>query len=115
MRDPAERLRDILEAIQRIARHAERGRSVFHADELVQVWIVHHIQIIGEAAAKLGRDFHTAHPVLPWPQIVAMRNVLVHAYFGVDEDEVWNVVERELPKMHAAVLVLLREIEPPPA
>jgi uncharacterized protein with HEPN domain len=78
VRDPTERLRDILEAIQRIARHAGQGRTAFDTDELIQVWIVHHLQIIGEAAAKLGRDFHAAHPVLPWPQIVAMRNVLVH-------------------------------------
>ncbi|MBL2912045.1 DUF86 domain-containing protein, partial [Klebsiella pneumoniae] len=77
MRDPKERLRDILEAIARIERYASRGREAFEHDELIQVWIFHHIQIIGEAAANLGRDFHEAHQEVPWPQIVAMRNVLV--------------------------------------
>ncbi len=110
MRDPAERLRDILEAIERIARQAARGRGAFDADELIQVWIVHHLQIIGEAAAKLGREFHVAHPVLPWPQIVAMRNVLVHNYFGIDRDEVWNVVERDLPVMETAISGLLERL-----
>jgi uncharacterized protein with HEPN domain len=97
MRDPQERLRDILDAITRIERYAARGRDAFDQDELIQVWIVHHLQIIGEAAAQLGRNFHDAHPAVPWPQIVAMRNILVHEYFGVDLREVWNAVERDLP------------------
>jgi len=39
---------------------------------------VHHIEIIGEAAGRLGRTFHDSHPEVAWPQVVAMRNVLVH-------------------------------------
>lgn len=74
MRDPTERLRDILEAIVRIERYAARGREAFERDELIQLWIVHHLHVIGEAAVQLGRDFHAAHPELPWPQIVAMCN-----------------------------------------
>ena len=65
MRDPQERLRDILDAITRIERYAARGRDAFDQDELIQVWIVHHLQIIGEAAAQLGRKFHDAHPAVP--------------------------------------------------
>ena len=83
MRDPQERLRDILDAIARIERYAARGREAFEQDELIQVWIVHHLQVIGEAAAQLGQNFHDAHPEVPWPQIVAMRNILVHKYVGV--------------------------------
>jgi uncharacterized protein with HEPN domain len=65
MRDPQERLRDILDAIARIERYAARGRHAFDQDELIQVWIVHHLQIIGEAAAQLGRDFHDAQHTRP--------------------------------------------------
>ncbi|CDM66718.1 HepT-like ribonuclease domain-containing protein [Pyrinomonas methylaliphatogenes] len=111
MRDPKERLRDILEAIVRIERYASRGREVFEGDELIQVWIFHHIQIISEAAANLGRDFHEAHPEVPWPQIVAMRNVLVHEYFGVDLGEVWKTVERDLPALKLAIERLLQWLE----
>ncbi|MEJ5349028.1 MAG: DUF86 domain-containing protein [Desulfosoma sp.] len=111
MRDPKERLRDILDAIARIERYASRGREAFEQDELIQVWIFHHIQIIGEAAANLGRTFHEAHPEVPWSQIVAMRNVLVHEYFGVDLGEVWKTVERDLPAFKGAVEALLRQLE----
>ncbi|MEW6356841.1 MAG: DUF86 domain-containing protein [Planctomycetota bacterium] len=111
MRDPKERLQDIMDAIARIERHAARGREAFERDELIQVWIVHHLQVIGEAAARLGQDFHDAHPELPWIQVVAMRNVLVHEYFGVDFEEVWKTVERDLPKLKRTIGTLLRELE----
>lgn len=71
----------------------------------------HHIQIVGEAAAKLGRDFYEAHPEVPWPLIVAMRNVLVHEYFGVDLGEVWKTVERDLPAFKRSIEELLRRLE----
>lgn len=99
MTDPRERILDMLEAIERIERHAAKGRAEFEKDELIQSWMVHHLQIVGEAAAKLGRDFLEQHSSIPWPQIVAMRNVLVHNYFGVDLEEVWRVVERDLPEL----------------
>ena len=107
MREPQERLRDILDAIAGIERYAARGRDAFDQNELIQVWIVHHLQIIGEAAAQLSRKFHDAHPEVPWPQIVAMRNILVHEYFGVDLGEVWNAVERDLPGFKLAIEGLL--------
>ena len=81
MRDKAERLHDILDAIAHIHRYAEQGRTAFESDELIQVWVVHHLQILGEAASQLGRDFHEANENVPWPQIVAMRNILVHRYY----------------------------------
>jgi uncharacterized protein with HEPN domain len=97
----------LLDAIAGIERYAARGRDAFDQDELIQVWIVHHLQIIGEAAAQLGRDFHDAHPEVPWPQIVAMRNILVHEYFGVDLGEVWNAVEHDPPGFKRAIEGLL--------
>jgi len=99
MKDPKERLLDMLEAIERIERYGAKGRSAFEQDELIQNWFVHHLQIIGEAAARLGREFHEAHPEIPWAQVVAMRNILVHDYFGVDLEEIWRAVEQDLPEL----------------
>lgn len=111
MRDPRERLRDILEAIAAIERYAARGAETFRRDELVQVWILHHLLIIGEAAARLGREFHDSHREVPWARIVAMRNILVHQYFGVDLDEVWNTVEGDLPAFKQALENLTRMLK----
>ena len=99
MRIIKERFLDMLEAIQRIDKYAERGRPAFVSDELIQTYIVHNLQILGEAAAKIPTDQQSQYPELPWPKMVGMRNVLVHNYFNIDLDIVWQVVESELPAL----------------
>ena len=114
MRDIRERLRDILEAIERMERHALKGRKAFDEDELIQTWMVHHLEIIGEAATKLGRDFHERYTQVPWPQITAMRNTLVHEYFGIDLDEVWATLEHDLPVLKHQIETILNDLDYPP-
>ena len=97
MRSDRERLLDIVEAIERIEKYLVKGRQAFEHDELLQTWVVHHIQIIGEAATKLSENFRAAHADVPWAEIVAMRNILVHDYFRIDTEIVWQVVERDIP------------------
>ncbi|MHC1759914.1 MAG: DUF86 domain-containing protein [Negativicutes bacterium] len=99
MRIIEERFLDMLEAIQRIEKYAGRGRKAFVSDELIQTYIVHNLQILGEAAAKIPADQQIQYPDLPWPKMVGMRNVLVHHYFNIDLDIVWQVVENELPEL----------------
>jgi len=111
MRDPKERLLDMLDAIERIEKYASKGRTAFEQDELIQTWMVHHLQILGEAAAKVGREFHEQHPSILWPQVIAMRNVLVHDYFGVDLEEIWRVIERDLPELKNKLKNLIGELE----
>jgi uncharacterized protein with HEPN domain len=108
VRDDTGRLRDILEAIHRIDRHVQKGRHEFDEDELIQVWIVHHLQIIGEAARGLSSDFRSTHPEVPWTDVVAMRNLLVHEYFGVDLQEVWETTVNDLPRLREFVEKMLR-------
>jgi uncharacterized protein with HEPN domain len=99
MRDERERLVDILEAIEKIEKYASQGKDEFERNELVQMWIVHHLQIIGEAASRLSGDFKEAHPDVAWKQIIGMRNILVHGYFEIDLEIVWAVVEDHLPEL----------------
>jgi uncharacterized protein with HEPN domain len=113
MRNPKERLKDILDAIAKIERYAARGQEAFEQEELIQTWVLYHIQLIGEAAAQLGKAFHQAHPEIPWAQIVAMQNVLVREYFGVDLQEVWRTVERDLPALKNQIEVLVKQLEDP--
>jgi len=108
MRDDSERLRDIMEAIERIEVYAARGREVFEHDELIQTWVVHHLQIIGEAARGLSDEFRASHEVIPWREIITMRNILVHDYFHVNTTEVWNTVERDLPGLKSSMASIAR-------
>ncbi len=109
MRGDRERLFDIHEAIQRIERYAIQGRAALTRDELIQTWMVHYLQIIGEAARALSADFRERHPEIPWAHIIGMRNILVHRYFGIDIDAVWSAVERDLPELKGQIEAILAE------
>jgi uncharacterized protein with HEPN domain len=88
MRDDRERVLDIREAIEKIESVTARGKDVFYRDELVQVWVIHHLQIIGEAVRGISPEYRIVHPEIPWSEIIGMRNILVHHYFGIDKDAV---------------------------
>ena len=100
MRDDRERLLDIRETIENIQKYAVRGKDDFNEDELIQTWVLHHIQILGEAAARISDEFQEQHLDIPWFKIVGMRNILVHGYFKIDVNAVWSVVENDLPTLY---------------
>ena len=59
--------------------------------------LVKDIEIIGEAASRVSQDFRATHPQLPWADIVGMRNRLIHAYFDINLDRVWDTIKKDLP------------------
>ena len=111
MRDPKERLRDILEAIAAIERHLGGGKAAFERNELLQSWFLRHLQIIGEAARRLPPELQALATRIPWPKIIGMRNVLVHGYFDIDTEIVWQAVTRDLPRLKPQVQHLLDGME----
>jgi len=111
VRDATERLRDVLEAIADIERYAARGHRAFEDDELVQSWIVRHLQVIGEAARALSQEVRDRIPGVPWSKIIGTRHILVHEYFSADTEVVWDVVTRDLPGLRRAIEGALRTLE----
>lgn len=99
MRAARECLEDVLNAIAQIEKYSSLGREAFDEDETIQVWMVHFIQIIGEACAKLPKSLRNRHPEVPWEDIITMRHVLVHEYFDIEYDEVWCVIQYDLPNL----------------
>lgn len=110
MRREKERLLDILEAIERIEKYAEEGKDAFEADELIQTWIVHHITIIGEACRSLPNEFQARYANIPWADIIGMRNILIHHYFGIDADAVWAVVEHDIPELKLNIEAIIKNL-----
>ena len=77
MRDDRERLLDMLEAIQKIEQYAHDETFSSQNENLVEVWMIHHLQIIGEAAAKVSKGLREKHPEVAWGGMIGMRHVLV--------------------------------------
>lgn len=103
-------LRDIVEAVDTIdAFLTGRSREDFAADELLRSAVLHKLTIIGEAAARLPRERRERQSGIPWPKIVGFRNVIVHVYFGVNWDIVWQAATVEAPALRSVVMGILND------
>jgi uncharacterized protein with HEPN domain len=81
----------------------------FERDDLIQNAVMRQIQIIGEAARKVSSEYQSAHPEVPWRDVISMRNRLVHEYFRILPGRVWDVVEKHVPEL----VQLLEPLVPP--
>jgi uncharacterized protein with HEPN domain len=91
------RLQHMLDAARAALSFAEgREREDLETDQQLAFALVKAVEIIGEAAARVSPDGQAGRPEIPWAQIVGMRNVLVHAYFDIDYDQLWETVRRDL-------------------
>ncbi len=100
-------LRHVLDAIAAIESFTPEGRDRFIADLMTQSAVVRQIEIIGEAVKQLSATVTTSEPSVPWRQIAGTRDRLIHAYFRVDLDAVWSMVQDDLPQLKADVLRML--------
>jgi uncharacterized protein with HEPN domain len=105
-KDPAVRLGDIVENIDRIERHLVGilNEQVFENDQMVYDAVERCLERISEAATKLGSDAELLCPGVPWAQIRALGNVLRHEYDLVQSVRLWYTVQDDLPKLRAAVV-----------
>ena len=101
-------LSDIVGAADQIATFlANATAETFQASDLLQSAVLHKLSVIGEAAARIPAPLAARHPEVPWRQIVAFRNVLIHAYFGLDWDVVWRAATIRCPELRARVAAIL--------
>ncbi len=109
-RDDRLRLLDIRAAIDDIERHVGgRSKQAFITDDTSIDAVAYRLVIIGEAVAHLPADLLAKETTIPWSEIRALRNRLVHAYFGIDLDIMWSIVNNDLVPLRAAVERLLRQ------
>ncbi len=104
-------LSDIIEALDHISAFtAGADFETFQESEMMRSAVVQKLAIIGEAVARLPEHLKRNHPEVPWPQIAAFRNILVHAYFGIDWEEIWRVVFRRCPALRAQIGPILSSL-----
>ena len=106
--EPRDYLQHILvEADYLATRSACLSFEGFMADETLRRAFVRSLEIIGEAAKKVPDDFRAQHPAIAWRAMAGMRDRLIHDYFGVDFELVWDVVQHHVPTLRAQVAAIL--------
>ena len=94
------RLMHMIEAAEAACRFASgRSRGDLDTDQMLAFAVVRAIEILGEAASKVSPATRNVTPAVPWTSIISMRNRLVHAYFDIDAEIVWNCATKELPAL----------------
>ena len=109
-REWAFRIHDILKSIDKIENYLE-GMTIasFQKNDLVIDAVVRNFEIIGEASKNIPLAFRRSHSEIPWDQMNAMRNILIHEYFGVDIKIVWYTAKKNLPLLRKELVKLLEE------
>ena len=105
-----------LEHMLEMARNIQIEKSRHSFEEILNDRILFYglskmTEIIGEAAYKLTHDFIDTHPELPWKEIIGMRHILVHGYFQISPEDLWETVQNDIPSMIPFLEGYLRELK----
>jgi len=103
-------LEDILEAAQRIRHYtSEMGLKEFSNDLKTFDAVVRNLEVVGEATKKIPQTIRSKRPQVEWKRIAGLRNILIHEYFAVDAEIVWDILKNKLPLLEKEVRGLLKE------
>lgn len=105
-------LRDILDHVEMAARFAAGTTfDEFCDNDEKSLAVIRALEVIGEAARHLPESMREQYPGIPWSNMIAMRNVLIHEYFGIDLRVVWKTVHQDLPPLRVTVAKMLADLE----
>ncbi len=107
MRGDQAYLAHILECLRRIEEDVGGGREQFFASHTIQDAVIRNLQTLAESTKRLSDGVKASRPEVEWSNIAGLRNILVHAYFDVDLEIVWGIVQSDLPKLKQAVAEIL--------
>lgn len=108
--DEIEFIRHIYKEVQFIIEvKSKLTENDFYKDEVYQRAITRAFEIIGEAAKNLSLDFRFKYNNVPWGYMAKLRDKIIHHYFGVDFETIWNIMEQEIPELHFQIEQILKE------
>ncbi len=107
-RDPRLFLRDILDCCAKVQGYS-RGMTFdeFIADGRTYDAVLRNLELIGEAAKRVPDDVRDLHPQVEWRKIAGLRDVLAHAYFGVDDEVLWDLIQAKVPQLETQIRAAL--------
>jgi uncharacterized protein with HEPN domain len=109
-RDSRVYLEDILEATRKITTYTgSLSKAAFLEDEKTIDAVVRNLEVIGEAVKKLPEDLRARHPALEWKKMAGLRDILIHEYFGLDAEIVWDIIQNKVPALDRVVRTMLNE------
>lgn len=111
MKDDRVYLGHILRCISRIEEYVSGGAEVFASSYMVQDAVLRNLQTMAESTQRLSQDLKMQRPDVDWTALGGLRNVLVHAYLGVDLDQIQRAIERDMPGLRAACEYLLNALD----
>lgn len=105
---------DILGAIEKIERYASMETfQEFSRNEMAIDAVIRNFEVIGEAARSIPEEVRKKYPHVEWQEMVGFRNVLIHEYFGIDVESVWDTIQKNIPALKKHVLEMKRDKEHP--
>jgi uncharacterized protein with HEPN domain len=109
-RDWKFRLEDMVESIDLIEEYVKNmDRNSWSQDRKTIDAVIRNLEVIGEAAKHLPAELQERYPDIPWFHIQGMRNLLIHEYFGVDTDILWQTIEKDLPSLKSRILEIIAD------
>ncbi len=114
-KDPIVYLLHINDSIVLIGKYINKiNKKEFLSDPILQDAVMRRLEIIGEAVKNLPVSFKSKHKSVPWKKIAGMRDILIHEYFGVDLNLVWNTLKTDLSKFQTDIVKLIQANKQPP-
>jgi len=102
-------LKDMLASVQKIQKYT-RGKSYkeFTNDDLLVDGVIRNLEVIGEAAKNTPLNFRKKHPYIEWKKIAGLREILIHEYFGIDYEVLWDIVENKISYLNKQLQTILK-------
>lgn len=106
------RLQHVLDAIDMIHNYViGADYNDFSTSSMMQDACIRQLQVIGEACGKVSDELKQNNPAIPWRQIVGLRIIVVHEYFGVDDKVIWDIIQNDLPALKQQVERIAQELK----